>query len=112
MGAELPASESRTHHAKGLGGVAATQRSFSFGALDQEKKLGPEDVVVESLVARVLRELCTPPIQQQQQQDVGFGSAGPESTWVNEMAEGRRRVLFRTQYRVVESEVVGLGVKW
>lgn len=112
VGAELPASESRAHHAKGLGGVAATQRSFSFGALDQEKKLGPEDVVVESLVARVLRELCTPPIQQQQQQDVGFGSAGPESTWVNEMAEGRRRVLFRTQYRVVESEVVGLGVKW
>jgi hypothetical protein len=27
-------------------------------------------------------------------------------------AEERRRAFFRTQYRAVESEVIGLAVKW
>ncbi|KAI8969567.1 iron hydrogenase [Trametes punicea] len=31
---------------------------------------------------------------------------------LDEKAEERRRALFRTQYRAVESEVVGLAVKW
>jgi hypothetical protein len=31
---------------------------------------------------------------------------------MDETAEARRREFFRTRYRAVESEVVGLGVKW
>ena len=34
------------------------------------------------------------------------------ATCLDEKAEERRRRLFRTQYRAVESEVVGLAVKW
>lgn len=34
------------------------------------------------------------------------------TTKLDEPAEVRRRQLFRTQYRAVESEVVGLAVKW
>ncbi|KAI0092962.1 iron hydrogenase [Irpex rosettiformis] len=36
-------------------------------------------------------------------------------SWIDDMdqsAEGRRQKLFRTQYRAVESEVIGLAVKW
>jgi hypothetical protein len=103
MGAELPTHVDRAK------GAAASQRSFSFGADDQEK---PEDVVIESLVARVLGELCAPVEQQQKQQETMDRSVGPDGTCVDETAEVRQRRLFRTQYRVVESEVVGLGVKW
>ncbi|GJE92296.1 Iron hydrogenase [Phanerochaete sordida] len=56
----------------------------------------------ERLAARVLSETCRPE-----------GSA-PRS-WTDSMdeaAEERRRKYFRTQYRAVESEVVGLAVKW
>ncbi|KAI1796396.1 iron hydrogenase [Ganoderma leucocontextum] len=34
------------------------------------------------------------------------------TTQLDEIAEARRQQLFRTQYRAVESEVVGLAVKW
>ncbi|KAM5532571.1 hypothetical protein V8D89_013777 [Ganoderma adspersum] len=34
------------------------------------------------------------------------------TTKLDEVAEARRHQLFRTQYRAVESEVVGLAVKW
>lgn len=34
------------------------------------------------------------------------------TTKLDEVAEARRQQLFRTQYRAVESEVVGLAVKW
>jgi len=116
VGAELPTTESRAQgdRAKRLGGGAVSQRSFSFGAVEEEEEeeLESEGVVVDSLVARVLGELCAPVRHQQDEEGVGHRSAGAENTWVNEMAEVRRRVLFRTQYRVVESEVVGLGVKW
>ena len=57
---------------------------------------------VEALVARVLRELGTP--TRPQQEEVG-SIPGSES---NDVARG----LFQTEYRAVESEVVGLGVKW
>ena len=105
MGAEMPAHVDRAK------GAPASQRSFSFGADDQGN---PEDVVIESLVARVLGELCAPveAQQKQQEQETMVRSAGLEGTCVDETAEVRRRRLFRTQYRVVESEVVGLGVKW
>ena len=100
VGAELP------DRAKGAAAAGvACQRLFSFAADGQG---AAEDVIVaESLVARVLGELCAPPVELLQRR-----SAGPEGTWVDETAEVRRRRLFRTQYRVVESEVVGLGVKW
>ena len=105
VGAELPVLECRV---RAKGGAAV-----SSGMGDQGAGLGlqlqAENMVVESLVARVLRELCAPVQQRQQEEGKGLGSA---DTWVDEMAEVRRRRLFRTQYRVVESEVVGLGVKW
>jgi hypothetical protein len=75
-------------------------------------QLQAENMVVESLVARVLRELCAPVQQRQRRQEEEGKGLGSADTWVDEMAEVRRRRLFRTQYRVVESEVVGLGVKW
>lgn len=56
----------------------------------------------ERLAARVLAEMCHPK-----------GSA-PRS-WTDGMdedAEALRRKYFRTQYRAVEGEVVGLAVKW
>jgi hypothetical protein len=115
VGAELPATTESRARAKGLGGGggggggggAVSQRSFSFGAVDDEQE---QEKKVEWLVARVLRELCAPPLRQEQEYE--GERVGSEDTWVSEMAEMRRRVLFRTQYRVVESEVVGLGVKW
>ena len=119
--------------------VVSHQRPSSFG-MDaarvhaEQRELESEcvgvdvDVVVDLLVERVLRELCAAPGRRQQQEHreekedeivVGVGSttagAGqmPEGTCVDEMAEmRRRRELFRTEYRVVESEIIGLGVKW
>ena len=42
---------------------------------------------------------------------VKVGAAG-WATVLDAEAEARRARLFRTQYRAVESEVVGLAVKW
>ena len=127
VGAELPvaAEGSRAyghgdHGAKDRGGAVVSQRPRSFGMearVQAERELESEcvDVVVDLLVERVLRELCTP-VRQQQEQEIVVGSTTggqmPGDTCVDGMAEMRRRRLFRTQYRVVESEVVGLGVKW
>jgi len=134
-GAELPAAAasegSRAYGRHGddsakekRGGAVVSQRPFSYAArvVDAERELESEcgDVdVVDLLVERVLRELCAPVRRQQQEhgeESVGSSNAGPlseGSTCVDEMAEmRRRRELFRTEYRVVESEVVGLGVKW
>jgi len=115
----------------GGGGAVAvdSQGPFSFGMDDdrvrvrvhEERELESEsecvvddDVVVDLLVKRVIRELCAP-VRQQREEGSNAGSL-PKGTCVdeNEMAEMRRRqeLLFRTEYRVVESEVVGLGVKW
>ncbi|KAI0268711.1 iron hydrogenase [Gloeopeniophorella convolvens] len=69
-----------------------------LGGADKAAGVEPAAAAVEALVARVLRELCVP---------AGGGAAGWDAA-----AEERRRALFRTQYRAVESEVVGLGVKW
>ena len=59
--------------------------------------------MADKLAVRILTETCQP--------------NGDEKTasWVDNMdqaAESRRQKLFRTQYRAVESEVVGLAVKW
>lgn len=59
--------------------------------------------LADSLAARVLRETCTPKSMD--------ALAGWDAVMDDE-AEARRRTLFRTQYRAVESEVVGLAVKW
>ncbi|KDQ53481.1 hypothetical protein JAAARDRAFT_39165 [Jaapia argillacea MUCL 33604] len=55
--------------------------------------------------AIVLRDLCEPEIL----------SGGEGLTWETHMgaiAEEKRRLHFRTQYRAVEGEVIGLAVKW
>ncbi|KZT71034.1 iron hydrogenase [Daedalea quercina L-15889] len=58
----------------------------------------------DRLATRILAELCSPaPVM------------APTAGWCSTMddaAEERRRKFFRTQYRAVESEVVGLAVKW
>ncbi|PSR78145.1 hypothetical protein PHLCEN_2v7554 [Hermanssonia centrifuga] len=57
---------------------------------------------VDHAALQILRDLCKP-------KDLAARS------WldsVDEEAETRRRKYFRTQYRAVESEVVGLAVKW
>lgn len=120
------------------GAVVSHQRLSSLGMDDaarvhaEQRALESEcvdvDVVVDLLVERVLRELCAAPVRRQRQkQEHGeeeemeemvestTNGAGQMAggTCVDEMAEmRRRRELFRTEYRVVESEVVGLGVKW
>lgn len=139
-GAELPAAEdSRAYGRHGDDGgakekrrggavVSQRQRPYSFG-MDaatrvvhaEREQLESEcvDAGVDLLVERVIRELCAPVRQLQRQQEHGEEVVGSgalpeaEGTCVDEMAEmRRRRELFRTEYRVVESEVVGLGVKW
>jgi hypothetical protein len=56
----------------------------------------------DRLVARILVDLCEP------KKVDGLISAAT----MDDDAETRRKNLFRTQYHVVESEVVGLAVKW
>ena len=63
----------------------------------------PDGDVADVLASRILVNLCRPTV--------------PDATlaWTDTMdaeAESRRRMLFRTEYRAVESEVVGLAVKW
>lgn len=54
----------------------------------------------------VLQELCHPKLSQTETESFSW------STTMNDEAESRRRKLFRTEYRAVESEVIGLAVKW
>ncbi|KAI0063588.1 iron hydrogenase [Artomyces pyxidatus] len=56
---------------------------------------------LDEVAVRVLGELCKPRAE-----------AVRWDERMDDEAEERRRRFFRTQYRVVESEVVGLGVKW
>ena len=123
VGAELPATaeDSRAYGrhgddgAKERAGAAVSQRPSSFGMdarVHKERDLESEgvdvDVLVDLLVERVLRELCTPVRRQRREH-----GEKEEGTCMDEMAEiHRRREWFRTEYRVVESEVIGLGVKW
>ena len=140
-GAELPAAAAEGSRAYGRhgddgakakrgGAVVVSQRPFSFGMDDAtrivhaDRELESEcgDVgVVDLLIERVLRELCVPvrPQHEHGEKEISGSStsnAGLLSeggTCVDQMAEmHRRQELFRTEYRVVESEVVGLGVKW
>jgi len=101
-------SERGTH---GGGGIASPCR----GLLADR-----DDVVVdvEALVERALGELCAPVgLKLEKLEKAADGTTpGPgRDLWtarMDDVAEARRRAYFRTQYRAVESEVVGLGVKW
>ena len=60
--------------------------------------------LADRLAVKVLLDLCRP-----------NALKSADAHWNSELgneAESRRRDLFRTQYRAVESEVVGLAVKW
>ncbi|KAL4080371.1 iron hydrogenase [Scleroderma yunnanense] len=63
----------------------------------------PPGDALDQLVVRIKVETCLP--------NDSIGHSG----WSSEMdaaAERRRQGLFRTQYRAIESEVIGLAVKW
>ncbi|KAG8747168.1 Cytosolic Fe-S cluster assembly factor nar1 [Ceratobasidium sp. 414] len=56
---------------------------------------------LDTLAARILRDLCQPKCVSDKWSDE-----------MDEQAESSRRALFRTSFRAVESEVVGLAVQW
>jgi len=61
----------------------------------------PNFAIVDQLATHVLKDLCQP--------------ASSCDRWGDDMdtaAESSRRALFRTNFRAVESEVVGLAVQW
>ena len=113
------------HGAEKRGGASVSHRRPSSFGMDAsvhaecelESECGGDDVVVNLLVERVLRELCARQQRGDEEDEeetaARQGQDMSEGTCVDEEAEiRRRRELFRTEYRVVESEVVGLGVKW
>jgi len=124
------ASAESTHGAEGGEGIIASRsRSHTHpkGLADRrnsaERERRDDDVDdVEALVERALRELCAPvelelELGKAAESAEGTTPSGPgrDIFWTartDEAAEARRRAYFRTQYRAVESEVVGLGVKW
>ncbi|KAI9463653.1 iron hydrogenase [Lactarius psammicola] len=106
-GAE-PGSGSGDLGNKGKGKATSSSPTLELGSGPEPES---EHDRVETLVARVLRELGAPTDPQQQQQG-GSGPGQEGRTIDDDVAEVRRRALFRTEYRAVESEVVGLGVKW
>jgi len=62
----------------------------------------PTHAGIDVFAVNMLREICKPDIA------TGLSWAGS----MDEKTETRRRALFRTGYRAVESEVDGLLVKW
>ncbi|KAI0329243.1 iron hydrogenase [Cubamyces sp. BRFM 1775] len=77
------------------------------GVLGASAKLGLAEVeYADELAGKVLLEITGTAVPQDKQDSV---------RWTNDLprdAEERRKALFRTQYRAVESEVIGLAVKW
>ncbi|KAG9098465.1 Cytosolic Fe-S cluster assembly factor nar1 [Ceratobasidium sp. UAMH 11750] len=61
-----------------------------------------DSTALDTLAARILRDVCQPKVS-------GCDKWGDE---MDERAEASRRALFRTSFRAVESEVVGLAVQW
>jgi hypothetical protein len=61
----------------------------------------PRAMLADRLAVQIARDLCNPVV--------------PIEAWTDTMdaeAEKRRHALFRTGYRAVESEVLGIAVKW
>ncbi|KZT08297.1 iron hydrogenase [Laetiporus sulphureus 93-53] len=77
--------------------VDAADKVPAFGDWEAARRAAADRVAL-----RVLSDLCRPTC----------GIPQSWSTRLDDEAEARRRKLFRTQYRAVESEVVGLAVKW
>jgi len=105
--------ESRGAEGNAVSPSPSQQQRLLLGDSDSSADQGAETIRVEleALVERALRELCAPVGPQ----TPGSGPDlwdGRSMTTTDENAEARRRGFFRTQYRAVESEVVGLGVKW
>jgi hypothetical protein len=89
--------------------AGAAERGLEEEAGSALGDLGLDPGSVEALIVRALREL----IQRTSDTRDEAGSGAGLETSDKDMASARRRTaLFRTQYRAVESEVVGLGVKW
>ncbi|KAH8119419.1 iron hydrogenase [Phellopilus nigrolimitatus] len=80
-----------------LPAAAAPQRAAASVASPSEAL-----ATADALALRVLSDLCQP------RGGVPAGWAGA----MDDAAETRRRALFRTEYRAVESEVVGIQVQW
>lgn len=111
-------SECGTHGGGGGGeGITSPYPSQGLLAADRNGEQDDDDVVdVEALVERALEELCAPVRLKLEKKAADGTTPGPgRDFWtarMDDVAEARRRGYFRTQYRAVESEVVGLGVKW
>lgn len=70
---------------------------------EKERKLVAS---ANTLAAQILKDLCHPSSPQ---------NPKTEFKWTSQMdpqAESKRHTYFRTQYRAIETEVVGLAVKW
>jgi cytosolic iron-sulfur assembly component 3 len=77
------------------------------------------DTGPDAVATRVLMDLCHPVSgsfdRPRDKSDLGAESTVTDDTWMQRMdvkAEVLRSEFFRTNYRKVESEVVGLAVKW
>lgn len=97
-----PASPKRSAAGPGSVDLGIKGKGSTLGLVSEPEPASKHEHV-EALVARVWRDVGAPTRPQQEQ--AGTGAE-------DEVSDGRRRELFRTQYRAVESEVVGLGVKW
>ena len=110
-----PGSGSSSGSSAGATGGAAERGHHYYAgpALD----LDSNSEWIEALVVRVLRELLLCARRARDEAGSGAGSCaglGLDTSVAldDSTGEARRRGFFRTQYRAVESEVVGLGVKW
>lgn len=96
--------------------VEAAYWSVTDEGQDQSYTKSPTDLSRTALAGRVLADLCLP--TSRSVNGPCEDSTAPtlvDDTWMLTMdvqAEARRRDLFRTTYRKVESEVVGIAVKW
>ena len=83
--------------------------SASFGTHAKPQGTDAKRRSADAIAIQVLRELCRPMLSLDESTPTDAAKAW--STSMDDEAEERRRELFRTQYRAVESEVVGLAVK-
>lgn len=68
---------------------------------DTQQAPAPNFTILDQLATRILQDLCQP-----------ASSCDQWSEDMDNAAESSRRALFRTNFRAVESEVVGLAVQW